>query len=340
MAMILLLDCNYLCFRAYWTTGRQLENGTVYGFLSTLQSLRAKFAPDRIAFCFDGEGKNLRRIEYPDYKKRTNVIRSQKDVDSVLDRREVQHQIKLLRDKHLSNLGFNNIFHRPGFEADDVIASICQAPCKGCEGRGKREQKYLSDQADWTCDDCRGTGRDGEPKLVVSADHDLYQLLEDDRIRMYEPSKGLLLDAAGFREQWGIDPKLWPNVKAIAGCHSDNIPGVGGVGEKTAAKYLAHGTQTENTPKKLEKVWSKVQEKIDLVKFNLRLVRLPWEGVGTFEIREDEATGGRWREWCEKNKMLSLIRERKSQWTPSRQSVTSSVRKRKGGTPSTLPSSQ
>lgn len=307
--MILVLDCNYLCFRAYWTTGRQLENGTVYGFLSTLQSLRAKFAPDRIVFCFDGGGTNLRRIEYPEYK-RGKVRKDGWDED----RENVHYQIVKLQSNILPALGFRNVFWRNGYEADDVIASICKTEFS----------RY------------QGDGLDG-PIIIVSADHDLYQLLEDDRIRMYEPSKDLLLDAAGFREQWGIEPRLWPNVKALAGCRSDNIPGVGGVGEKTAAKYLA---RSDVASERIYKVRMKVRDKIDLVKFNLRLVRLPWAGIGDFQIKEDEATGGRWREWCERNKMLSLIRERKSQWTPSKQSATSSVRKRKGGTPSMSPSSQ
>ena len=297
--MILLLDCNYLCHRAYWTTGRQLENGTVYGFLSTLQSLRAKFAPDRIAFCFDGDGKNLRKDWFPHYK-----LNRKGETQTWEDKNEVHNQILDLRESHLQALGFRNVFHQSGMEADDVIASICQTPCKICKGSGS----VNPDPINLSCRKCNATGKGEHDIIIISADHDLYQLLEDDRVRMYEPSRDRMLDADGFRKQWGIDPKPWSNVKAIAGCKSDNIPGVGGVGEKTAAAYIAHGCQTENTPKKLRKVWDKVQEKIALVKFNLRLVRLPWEGVGTFEIKEDQATGGRWREWCERNKMMSLIR--------------------------------
>ena len=266
---VLLLDCNYLCWRAFHSTGKNLDRGTTFGFLSTLQKLRDQFQPDRIAFCFDGDGPSKRKEIYPDYKG------NRKPNDNAGDRLMVHQEIKELRDKHLKDLGWRNIFHGPGLEADDVIASIC-----------KRET-------------------DGG-MVIVSADKDLYQLLDDDRVLMWEPSRKRLLDAKLFRDEWGIDPARWVNVKAIAGCSSDNIPGVVGIGEKTAAAFL-----NKRVPhsKRMETTSHKIRQNYELGKFNLRLVGLPYEGTPRFKLRSDEATGGKWLKWCEANKMSSLLRK-------------------------------
>lgn len=281
--MILLIDCPYLCYRAYFTTGR-LKEGTVFGFLSALQKLRERFNPDVICFCFDGDGKPLRKEIYPDYK----GGRENKDDG---EKKEVRNQIKKLRDSWLNEMGWKNVFHQRGHEADDVIASICYAPQDGGKVIPKLWREICA------------------PKFViVSSDHDLYQLLEDDRVSMWQPSGNKLVTESSFRDEWGIAPKQWANVKAIAGCKSDNVPGLGGIGEKTAAKCLGWFKEKGLVPARIKTARDKISANADLIKFNLRLVGLPYEGTNEFEIRPDEATAKRWREWCRNNGMKSLER--------------------------------
>jgi len=279
---VLLLDCNYLCWRSFHSTGKNLDRGTTYGFLSTLQKLRDQFQPSHIAFCFDGDGPSKRKEIYPDYKANRKLVSHVLD-EAANDRLMVHQEIKELRDKHLKDLGWRNVFHSSGLEADDVIASLVYAPQDG----GKVIPQLWRE----VC---------GPKFLIVSADKDLYQLLDGDRVLLWEPSRKRLLDSKVFRDEWGIDPIKWVNVKAIAGCSSDNIDGIKGIGEKTAAKHLAGITRP--------RIKEKIQEQADLIKFNLRLVGLPYEGTPTFRMRADEATGGKWLRWCEANGMKSLLR--------------------------------
>lgn len=270
---VLLIDANYITWRAFHSTGKNLDRGTTYGFLSTLQKLRDQFQPDRIAFCFDGDGPSKREEIFPDYKGNRRIEPlAVMEMEKEQERKKVRQEIRDLRNQHLPALGWRNVFHSPGLEADDVIASICK-------------------------------GNHDGPFVMVSADKDLYQLLDSDRVRMWEPAKNRLLDSKMFRDEWGIDPARWINVKAIAGCSSDNIPGVGGVGEKTAAKHLADARNLRGTKK-----WEKIQESLELIKFNMRLVGLPYEGTPQFKLRDDEATGGKWLKWCEANGMKGLLR--------------------------------
>lgn len=285
---VLLIDANYIAWRAFHSTGKNLNRGTTYGFLSTLQKLRDQFQPDRIAFCFDGDGPSKRKEIYPDYK--GNRIKAGPELDNV--RSMVCQEIKELRDKHLPALGWRNVFHADGFEADDLVASLVYAPQDG----GKVIPQLWRE----VC---------GPKFIIVSADKDLYQLLDDDRVRMWEPSRNRMLDAELFRNEWGIDPARWVNVKAIAGCSSDNIPGVGGVGEKTAAKCLGWYKEKGLVPARIKTARDKIADNGELIKFNLRLVGLPYEGTPQFKLRSDEATGGKWLKWCEANQMSSLLRK-------------------------------
>src|SRR6185436_3339106 len=131
-----------------------------------------------------------------------------------------------------------------GYEADDLNASICHAHPK-------------------------------RRKVIVSADSDLYQLLQDNwprkgSTRVYHPITQITLDAGGFEIRYGINPQQWARLKAIAGCSSDEIPGVPGVGEKTAAKFL----QGNGGPRSVG-----IAFEAKLINRNLQLTTLPFPGV-------------------------------------------------------------
>ena len=75
-----------------------------------------------------------------------------------------------------------------------------------------------------------------QPKIIVSSDRDFFQLMEDPSVKMFDPIKKVLIDSDRVMEQFGVSPRNFCLAKTIVGDNSDNIPGVPGVGFKTAAK--------------------------------------------------------------------------------------------------------
>ena len=121
--------------------------------------------------------------------------------------------------------------------------------------------------------------------VIVSTDRDLYQLLRQDRVSVWDPLKKKPVTERSFTMKYGIGPDEWAPVKAIAGC-----PGVKGVGEKTAIKYLT-AEMNMNT-----KTYVKIMKAGDLIARNLKLVELPFAGVRRFVLsRTDEVTKEKWR---------------------------------------------
>jgi len=87
-----------------------------------------------------------------------------------------------------------------------------------------------------------------------------------------------------FKEKWyGLQPKQWATVKAVAGCNSDNVKGIPGIGEKTAAQFLT-GNLARHLAK-FDKIATAPKADID---FRLRLVKLPFEGTNEFDLVEGE----------------------------------------------------
>jgi DNA polymerase-1 len=271
--MILLLDCNFLAWRSFHTTGKLSHNdkptGVIFGFLSALRTLHEQFSPEKIGFCFDSPGRLKRHELCSTYKQRA--------ITPDQDRREVSEQIQGLRCEWLKELGYGNVFWQEGYEADDVIASIIH---------NQLHQDFI----------------------IVSADKDLWQLLRRGEatgagtVELWNPIKQELYSNSKFEEEWGIPVKLWSTVKAFAGCKSDNVEGIPGVGEITAAKYLDCRLST----KRMELVAEKIRQFDDGFERNLKLVKLPFPGVKTFEWREDETSSGKWKKFCEKFGMKTL----------------------------------
>lgn len=222
------------------------DGSPIHGFVATMISLRERFDSDHFAFCFD-VGKIKRCEVLPGYKDRP------RNPEHEEDHKRAKDAMTLLRRSILPSMGFQNIFSQSGYEADDIIASIVQ----GSLGE---------DQA-----------------TIISTDNDLYQLLSD-KVVMYNPNKEEITNKKTFANMWfGLEPEDWPTIKSIAGCKSDNVPGVKGVGELTAAKYVANCL-----PKHLgtyAKIKGQSREEREM---NLRLVRLPYAGTGAFPLSLDE----------------------------------------------------
>jgi DNA polymerase-1 len=225
VARFLLLDGNSLAYRAFFalpsdmsTASGQVTNA-VFGFTSMLINLLKDHRPDGIAVAFDRPERTFRHDLVPDYKL------GRAEAPDIL-----RQQMGLVRQV-VETLRIP-IVEAPGYEADDVIATL----------------------ATWVRDR-------GDEAIVVTGDRDTFQLVEDPSIKVLYNRRGvsdyLLLDEAGIEERTGVRPGLYPEYAALRGDPSDNLPGVPGVGEKTAARLLnKHGdldgvfaAVDDNTPK-------------------------------------------------------------------------------------------
>jgi DNA polymerase-1 len=203
---ILLLDGHSLAYRAFYalpvenfsTTTGQHTNA-VYGFTSMLINMLRDEQPTHVCVAFDVSRKTFRSEQYAEYK----AGRS-KSPD------EFKGQVSLVKEV-LEALRIPTT-EIDGWEADDVIATLAtQAAEQGFE------------------------------VLISSGDRDAFQLVSDDVTVLY-PKRGVSeiarMDPAAVEEKYGVTPRLYPDLAALVGEQSDNLPGVPGVGPKTAAKWL------------------------------------------------------------------------------------------------------
>jgi 5'-3' exonuclease len=236
----LLLDCNGICHALRHTIGALSHNGKetgiVFGFLLQLFTLQKRFRPYRWVFAWDS-GHSLRRKIYPQYKGNRAIKRNPEEE---WHRQSSFRQFDLLRDEVIPELGLSewNLYEH-GYEADDLIASAVSAiPGK---------------------------------KIIISQDHDLYQLLGENCV-VYNSKKRELFSSEDFRKQYGIDPKRWVEVKAIAGCSGDNVEGIFHAGEASAIKYLTGELSTHS------KVYCAITTGREIIERNRQLVELPFDG--------------------------------------------------------------
>jgi len=206
MALFLLLDGNSVAYRAFFalptdmaTASGQVTNA-VYGFTSMLINLMKDHQPDRIAVAFDRPEPTFRHEMISDYKA------GRAETPDIL-RQQMGLVRQLVAALHIPTVEL------AGFEADDVIAT-------------------LATQA-------RDRGLD---VMIVSGDRDTYQLVEDPHVKVLYNRRGVsdyvLYDEAGIHDRTGVTPVQYPEYAALRGDPSDNLAGVPGVGEKTAAKLI------------------------------------------------------------------------------------------------------
>ena len=256
MTPLLLIDVSNICHRAYHAlAGRgdipATSQDIVYSFLRTIGKLRQNFGTDRFAFCFD-HTVSVRREIFPEYKQK----RKEKAVAEQEQRAQLVRQIKELGRKHLPALGFSNIFRCRGMESDDLMAAIV---------RSRKEDEII----------------------LVTSDNDLFQCLRKN-VSIYLPHTRQMYTQDNFMETYGIYPKQWADVKSMAGCSTDGIPGLLGVGEQGALKYL-RGELKESSSQHHWITCERGQEQIASCR---RLVKLPFVGCPIPEITED--TGIKW----------------------------------------------
>ncbi|HZD02498.1 MAG TPA: DNA polymerase I [Actinomycetes bacterium] len=214
-APLVLLDGHSLAYRAFFalpsdlrTTTGQVTNA-VYGFTTMLVKLFGEVAPDRIAVCFDLGRPAYRYEVYPDYKANRQITPS-----------EFSSQMPLIREV-LDALRIP-VVEVAGYEADDVIATLVEQAT-----------------------------RRGIPALIVTGDRDTLQLVDDGHgVRVMMTSRGItdtrVYDEPAVLERYGVPPTRYVDLAALRGDPSDNLPGVPGVGDKTATRLVvAYGSAEE-----------------------------------------------------------------------------------------------
>lgn len=206
MARLLLLDGNSLTYRAFFalptdmaTASGQVTNA-VFGFTSMLINLLRDNQPDGVVVAFDRPEPTFRHEAVAEYKGNRE---SAPDI--------LRQQMGLVRQV-VDTLGITSV-EAVGYEADDIIATLAE--------RAKER---------------------GDEAIIVTGDRDTYQLVEDPHVKVLYNRRGVsdyaLYDEAGIKERTGVTPAQYPEYAALRGDPSDNLDGVPGVGEKTAAKLI------------------------------------------------------------------------------------------------------
>ena len=203
---LLLIDGNSLTYRAFFalptdlaTASGQVTNA-VFGFTSMLINLMRDHGHRRMAVAFDRPEPTFRHERYDEYKANRSAA---PDI--------LRQQMGLVREV-VETLGIT-VLDLAGFEADDIIATLATQ------------------------------GRDaGLDVIVVTGDRDVYQLVEDPHVKVLYNRRGVsdyvMYDEEGIEGRTGVPPRLYLQYAALRGDPSDNLPGVPGVGEKTAAKLI------------------------------------------------------------------------------------------------------
>ncbi|WP_396027150.1 DNA polymerase I [Actinomyces sp. Z3] len=203
---LLLIDGHSMAFRAFYalpvenfTTTTGQSTNAVYGFVSMFLSLLEQEQPTHVAVAFDLPGGTFRTREYAEYK-------STRDETPPA----FAGQVELLQDV-LNAMGVPTVTS-PGYEADDILATLA--------AQGQHE---------------------GMEVLVCSGDRDSFQTVTEHCTVLY-PIKGVStlrrMTPAEVEERYGVTPERYPHLAALVGETSDNLPGVPGVGPKTAAKWI------------------------------------------------------------------------------------------------------
>jgi len=252
----LLVDANYLCHRAWHTVGhlahRGESTGVAFGFLRELDYQKELHGINNCVIAFDHPGPGLRQGILPTYKE-TRRTKKRTDVE-VDQRKDMNAQMVRLRAEYLPALGYRNVLEAEGYEADDIIALAA-------------EILPTSAQA-----------------VILTADEDLLQCITP-RVRWHSPAKGKTVTFDSFCAEWGITPGEWATVKALAGCGTDDVPGLRGIGDKTAAKYLAGNL------KKTTVAYNKILADQDqTIRRNKKLVTLPFPGLRLPMLGLDDVT--------------------------------------------------
>ncbi len=213
-------------------TSQKVPTWAVYGFFNAIFSLLKQTQPDAIAVSFDVSRITFRNDLYPEYKSHRERMPD-----------ELRAQMDLIR-QGVQLLGIP-IYELEGYEADDVIGTLA---CKAAE-KGYRVQILTGDQDTFQLVDHMDGGNAGKIEVLIPS---------------RKPREGLLTyDRDAIYKKLGVYPEQVTDYKGLRGDTSDNIPGIPGVGEKTAVKFLTQYQTLENLYQHVDELpKNKMQEKL------------------------------------------------------------------------------
>ncbi|MFG3103081.1 DNA polymerase I [Streptomyces sp. NPDC048182] len=243
---LMLMDGHSLAYRAFFalpaenfTTATGQPTNAIYGFASMLANTLRDEAPTHFAVAFDVSRKTWRSAEFTEYKANRSTTPD-----------EFRGQVELIGE--LLDAMQVTRFAVEGFEADDVIATLAtQAEAAGFD------------------------------VLIVTGDRDSFQLVSEHTTVLY-PTKGVSeltrFTPEKVQEKYGLTPAQYPDFAALRGDPSDNLPGIPGVGEKTAAKWINQFGSFAELVERVDEVKGKVgqnlRDHLESVKLNRRLTEL------------------------------------------------------------------
>ena len=249
----LLIDAHALIYRAYYAFPNLTDSqghlvNAVYGFTRMFLTALGHFEPEYTAVCFDHKGETLRRKKYKEYK----AHRAKMPDDLIPQIGQVKELVDGLNVPR---------FEKEGFEADDLIGTI------------NRSVEHLDSSL---------------LTVIVTGDQDIFQLVDNDT-HVWMPARGkqrgdMEYDSELVKKKLNIEPTQVIDLKALSGDASDNIPGIRGIGKKTAARLIERF-------KKLESIYeflAKNPEGDDLIKG--ALLKKLTEGKENAFLSQDLAT--------------------------------------------------
>lgn len=229
MPRLMIIDSNALAHRAFHAFPSTLKTksgvfvNAVYGFASMLLQVLNTYKPDYLIFTQDSKEATFRHKLYDKYKA------NRPKMDELL-----VGQIPLISDL-IDSLGVPRLV-MPGFEADDIIGSLVSSG-----------------------------DLDGYQNIIVTGDKDLLQLINDN-VQIYLPqssfSKAVLHNEESAKKKMGFEPKYMIEYKSLRGDPSDNIPGIKGIGDKTAVDLINEFKTLDNVYNNLDKIKESIRKKL------------------------------------------------------------------------------
>lgn len=271
-----LVDLSYLAYRARFSmkglAHEEIPTGVLFGVFDQLKSICEDLVvySNKLAIFCDSK-KSYRKDKYPFYKGKRHLNMTEEEVQ---DLKLMHQQIDLLKKEIFPEIGIP-VYLQTGLESDDLIAKAAQDLTKKQQGG-----------------------------IIVSSDGDLFQCITH-MVTWYNPQKELHYTISTFAGEKGIEPHKWGKVKAIAGCSTDDVPGVKGVGEKTAILYLQGKLDAKY------KAYQSIRESKDIIKRNKEIVCLPHQETQSIELVSPSFDQKAFFRFCKKYGMASFLKNKK-----------------------------
>ncbi len=282
---LVLLDSHAILHRAYhalpdFSSPTGEPTGALYGVITMLLRIVEEFKPQYIVACYDLPEPTYRHEAYSAYK----AGRSKTD-DALVQ--------QIIRSRDIFNAFGIPIVEKGGFEADDMLGTIAHLTEK---------EKNLR-------------------VVIASGDMDTLQCVDKKRVQVFTLKKGIkdtiIYDEEAVKARFGFGPKLVPDYKGLRGDPSDNIPGIVGIGEKTATILITNFGSLEQMYKKLDKdeqvfldvgikprIINLLKEGKEDAEFSKMLATIRIDALDSFEVKDTE-----WKERSDADAIIKLFSE-------------------------------